>query len=218
MSTTDMAPVIVPKSDQISADSLLTGPLTITITAVDIRPGTEQPVSISYADDNGQPWKPCKSMSRVLVSAWGPDSKAYVGRSVTLYRDPKVKWGGMEVGGIRISHMSHISGDLVLALTATKGKRVGFTVKALKADPAPRQAPQQRPAPDAPPKELPDDLRAWLDATRDAATSILDPADLQTWYAEITATDEHKALHAAAPGEALALKAHVIAHKKTLAA
>lgn len=213
----DMTPVIVPKSDQVSADDFISGPRTFVIDRVEIRPGTEQPVSIFLADEE-RAWKPCKSMSRVLVSAWGPDSKAYVGRSVTLYRDPKVKWGGMEVGGIRISHMSHISGDLVLALTATKGKRVGFTVKALKAAPAPRQAAQQRSEPDAPLKELPDDLRAWLDATRDAATSILDPADLQTWYAEIIATDEHKALHAAAPGEALALKAHVVAHKKTLAA
>lgn len=162
----DMAPVIVPKSDQLSADSLLTGPLTITITGVDIRPGTEQPVAISYADDNGMPWKPCKSMSRVLVSAWGPDSKAYVGRSVTLYRDPKVKWGGMEVGGIRVSHLSHIRGDLVLALTATKGKRVGFTVKELRdAPPQQRQAPQQTAK--AEPSADVDAVMAWAETLED---------------------------------------------------
>ncbi len=127
----DMTPAIVPKSDQISADDLLSGPLTIRITGVDIRPGTEQPVAISFVGDDGRPWKPCKSMSRVLVSAWGPDAKVYAGRSVTLYRDPKVKWGGMEVGGIRISHLSHINGDMVLALTATKGKKIAYAVKAL---------------------------------------------------------------------------------------
>ncbi|WP_300974861.1 hypothetical protein [Sphingomonas sp. LHG3406-1] len=42
---------------------------------------------------------------------------------LTLYTDPTVKWGGMEVGGIRISHLSHIERGEQLALTATKGSR-----------------------------------------------------------------------------------------------
>lgn len=129
----DMRTVIVPKSDQMNADDLLAGPVTITIREVGIRPGTEQPVSIHYDGDNGKPWKPCKSMCRVLVAAWGPDAKAYVGRSATLYCDPKVKWGGMDVGGIRISHLSHIDRDMVMALTATKGKRAPFVVKPMAA-------------------------------------------------------------------------------------
>lgn len=127
----DMSLVIVPKSDQINADDLVAGPLTIRISEVDIRPGTEQPVSIHYEGDGGRPWKPCKSMSRVLVAAWGPDAKVYAGRSVTLYRDPTVKWGGMEVGGIRVSHLSHINKPMVLALTATKGSRKPYTVQPL---------------------------------------------------------------------------------------
>ena len=129
----DMRSVITPKSDQMNADDLLAGPVTITIRDVGIRPGTEQPVSIHYDGDNGKPWKPCKSMCRVLVAAWGPDAKAYVGRSATLYCDPKVKWGGMEVGGIRISHLSHINRDMMMALTATKGKRAPFVVKPMSA-------------------------------------------------------------------------------------
>jgi len=132
----DMTAVIVPKSDQLNADDLIAGPRTITITGVNIRAGTEQPVAISFDGDNGKPWKPCKSMSRVLVSAWGPDAKAYVGRSLTLYRDPKVKWGGMEVGGIRVSHMTDIERDFSMALTATKGKREPFMVKKLVAQAA----------------------------------------------------------------------------------
>lgn len=124
----DMTPVIIPKSDQMSADDFLAGPKTYSIEGVEIRAGTEQPVSIHLA---GEPraWKPCKSMSRVLVAAWGPDANVYKGRSVTLYRDPTVKWGGMEIGGIRISHMSHIERDMLLQLTATKGKRAPHIVK-----------------------------------------------------------------------------------------
>jgi hypothetical protein len=142
----DMSKVITPKSDQMNADDLISGPRTITITEVDIRPGTEQPVSIFFEGDENKPYKPCKSMSRVFVSAWGPDAKAYIGRSVTLYRDPKVKWGGMEIGGIRISHMSHIERDLAMTLTATKGKWTPYKVKPLVvAPPKPSETKHQTP-------------------------------------------------------------------------
>lgn len=129
--TNDMRAVIVPKSDQLNADDLLAGARTITVSGVTIRPGTEQPVSIHFEGDGGKPWKPCKSMARVMVHCWGPDAAEYVGRSLTLYCDPKVKWGGMAVGGIRISHLSHIGHDVVMALTETKGSRKPFTVKPL---------------------------------------------------------------------------------------
>ena len=127
----DMAPSIVPKSDQLNADDLLTGPITIKVTGVTIHGGQEQPVAISYEGDHGKPYKACKSMCRVLVSAWGADSSKYVGRSLTLYCDPKVKWGGMEVGGIRISHMSHIDSAITMALTVTRANKKPFTVKPL---------------------------------------------------------------------------------------
>lgn len=130
---TDMRTVIIPKSDQLNADDLIGGPRTVTITAVSVRPGTEQPVAISFDGDGGKPYKPCKSMCRVMVSMWGPDAKEYAGRSMTLYRDPKVKWAGLEVGGIRISHMSHIERDHVMALTENKQSRKPFTVKPLTA-------------------------------------------------------------------------------------
>jgi hypothetical protein len=129
----DMSQVIVPKSDQINADDLIAGPLTITISDVQIRGGQEQPVSIFFAGSD-KAFRPCKSMSRVLVAAWGPDAKLYVGRSLTLYRDPSVKWGGLEVGGIRISHMTHLEAPMTMALTATKGSRKPYTVRPLLAE------------------------------------------------------------------------------------
>lgn len=127
----DMKEVITPRSDQLNADDLLSGPITIKITAVNVKGGQEQPVSISYEGDNGKPYKPCKSMCRVLVSAWGADSALYVGRSLTLYCDPKVKWGGMEVGGIRISHMTNIADTMTMALTVTRANKKPFIVQPL---------------------------------------------------------------------------------------
>jgi hypothetical protein len=124
---TDMSQVIIPRSDQWNADDFIAGPQTFTITEVRISPGSEQPVSI-VLEGTDKFYRPCKSMSRVLVQAWGPDAKAYIGRSLTLYRDPTVKWAGMEIGGIRISHMSHIDGAKNMMLTATKGSRKPFKV------------------------------------------------------------------------------------------
>lgn len=125
----DMSAVITPKSDQMNADDLIAGPITIKISAVTIRPGTEQPISVHYEGDNGKPYKACKSMCRVMVTAWGADSKKYAGRSMTLYRDASVKWGGMEVGGIRISHMSDIDSAMTMALTMTRANKKPYTVR-----------------------------------------------------------------------------------------
>lgn len=135
----DMSVAIIPKSDQISADDLIAAPMTIKITGVSVQGGQEQPVSITFHGSD-RVYRPCKSMSRVLVAAWGADSKAYAGRSLTLYRDPAVKWGGMAVGGIRISHMSHIDREMTMMLTMTKQNRAPHRVKVLAVqNPAPSQ-------------------------------------------------------------------------------
>ena len=133
----DMTDTIIPKSDQLNADQLLAGPITITVTEVTIAAG-EQPVTIHYANENGRPYKPGKSMRRVLVKAWGADAGNYIGRSMTLYTDPTIKFGGMEVGGLRISHLSHIPGTLTMALTETKGRKKPFVVQPLVIEPAPK--------------------------------------------------------------------------------
>jgi hypothetical protein len=128
---TDMLETIVPKSDQINADDLIGGrSLTITVTKVDIKMD-EQPVTIHFEGDGGKPYRPGKSMRRVLVNVWGPDANAYVGRSMTLYRDDKVVFGGVAVGGLRISHMSHMDHEVTMALTATRAIRKPFVVKPL---------------------------------------------------------------------------------------
>lgn len=126
----DLRGTIKPKSDQLNADDLIGGPITIRITGVTVGEG-EQPVAISYEGDGGKPYKPGKSMRRVLVNLWGPDGAVYMGRSLTLYRDEEVVFGGVAVGGIRISHMSHLQREMTMALTATKAKRKPFTVRPL---------------------------------------------------------------------------------------
>lgn len=131
----NLSDTIVPKSDQLNAEQLLAGPITITVSAVK-RSDADQPVSVHYEGDDGRPYKPCKSMRKVLIFAWGDDGRQWVGRSMTLFNNPDVKFGGIKVGGIRISHLSHIERDISIALTATKGKKETYTIKKLDAQQA----------------------------------------------------------------------------------
>jgi hypothetical protein len=127
----DLRGTIVPKSDQLNSEQLLAGPMTITVADVRIGSSDEQPVTIHYVDDNGRPFKPCKTMRKVLIFAWGEDGRAWVGRMMTLYNDEAVRFGGMQVGGIRISHLSDIEREVQLSLTATKGKKSMHTIQKL---------------------------------------------------------------------------------------
>jgi hypothetical protein len=141
----DMSGTIEPRSDQLNAEDLLTGPRTFTIT--DVRPGSEeQPVRVFLAEGPaGRPWIPAKTMRRLMVLGWGPESDAYIGKRVTLYRDPDVRFGKDTPGGIRISHMSGIGRKpLVANLTATRGKRVPWTVQPIPDD---ASAPSRTPGP-----------------------------------------------------------------------
>lgn len=139
---TDLSMTIDPKSDQLNADNLIAGPMTITITKVGQGSTQEQPIKIFFEGDNGKPYIPCKSMRRVLVQVWGKDGAAYVGRSMTLFRDPSVMFGGVAVGGIRISHMSDIEKEVSMALTASKTSRKMYTVHPLRQQAT--QAPAQK--------------------------------------------------------------------------
>ena len=126
----NLANTIIPKSDQLNSDDLISGPRTIKITAVK-GASKEQPVSISYEGDNGRPYKPSKSMRRVLIMMWGNEGDVYVTRRLTLYRDETVKFGGEEVGGIKISHASDIGKAMTMALTETRGQKKKHTVEPL---------------------------------------------------------------------------------------
>lgn len=114
---------ITPKSDQLNSDDLTGTTRVIRVTAVKRGSGKDQPVVIEYAGMDGRPYKPCKSMRRVLIAAWGEDGREWAGRSMKLYSDPEVKFGGVKVGGIRISQLSHMEKELKILLTSTRGKR-----------------------------------------------------------------------------------------------
>lgn len=205
----DMTPTLEAKSNQLTSDDLIAGPKTITVTKV-AAGNNEQPVAISYEGDQGKPWYPCKSMRRVLVAAWGADAKGYIGRSMTLFRDPDVSYGGIKVGGIRISHLSDLDSPLSIALTVTRQKRAPYKVQPLKA-PAPAPAPDTA-APTPAAAALAECRKAGLTnagiealslkASDGAYTSLADlPESTLVYIAKNGITPEKVAVFNAAPAE-----------------
>ena len=126
----DISNTIAAISDQLNADDLIGKTKTIKITKVSAAT-TDQPVKVNFEGDDNKPYYPCKSMRRVMVQIWGANGASYIGKSLTLYRDDKVKFGGIEVGGIRISHMEGLDKPKTMALTATRANKKPFTVKPL---------------------------------------------------------------------------------------
>lgn len=126
----DISSTTEPRSDQQNYDDYVGGPKTVTISKVKAG-SAEQPVELHLTEYPGRPYKPGKSMRRVLIACWGAEASAYVGRKMALYGDPTIRFGGQEVGGIRIAALSHLDAPRKVALTVTRGKREPFTVQPL---------------------------------------------------------------------------------------
>ena len=161
----DITDSLAANSAQQNYDEYLAGPKTVTV--AEVRQGTvEQPVNVELVEFPGKPFKPAKSVRRVLAAAWGTDASKWTGRRLTIYGDPSVRYGGKEVGGLRVSHVSHIDKPLTVALTVTRGKRAPFTVQPLPDAPTP---------PPIPAFESEDDARTYWIKRRDEGA---DPAEL----------------------------------------
>ena len=160
----DIGDTILAKSDQVNAVDLAV-PVTVTVEGVDVV-GGDQPVNIHLREFPGKAYRPSKSMRRVLVKLWGPKSADYAGRRLTIYNDPSVTWAGKAVGGIRISHASHIDKPVTMSLALAKGKLAPFTVQPLPDAPPQHAEPQPVPA-----FETVDELRDYFVARQRAGAS-----------------------------------------------
>lgn len=187
----NLASTIIPKSDQLNADDLISGPRTILITKIQTTTG-EQPVSVHYEGDAGRPYKPGKSMRRVLAMIWGLDGDAYVGRRLTLYRDPSITFGPDAVGGIRISHASDIAEAVSLSLTVTRGRRKPFHVEPLAPLGPPPDIQALTDVGETKAREGSDSLRAWWATLPRSAKSALKSKLDGEWKTLATEADDAK--------------------------
>ena len=123
-----------PRSDQWNADDFIGGPRDFTIESVGH--GTaEQKYDIHFVGEK-RVWRPPLTVLRLLMKAWGDDGTVYPGRTVRLFHDDTITFGRDKVGGIRVSHLSHIDGPVTANLTSTRGKKAAHTVQPLPDAPA----------------------------------------------------------------------------------
>lgn len=125
----DIAKAIEPRSDQQNYDDMIAGPRTVTVEAVD--QDKEGRASIHLAEYPGRPFKPSKTNLRLIAQAWGTEAVQWAGRRLTLAGDPTVRFGGQQVGGIRVVALSHIEKAFTANLTTTRGKRAPYKVDVL---------------------------------------------------------------------------------------
>ena len=131
----DISDSLAANSAQQNADEYLAGPKTVTVSEVK-KGSAEQPVEVHLVEFPGKPFKPAKTVRRLLAKVWGTDASQWAGRRLTIYGDPEVRYAGKAVGGLRVSHVSHIDKPVEVLLTESRGKKRSHTVHPL-AEPAP---------------------------------------------------------------------------------
>lgn len=118
-------------TDQLNYEDFLGGiSRIVTITGVE-RGRKEAQYDIAIEGDDRY-WRPPATVLKLLVLAYGDNAEDWVGKSASLYGDPEVKApGGKKVGGIRVSHLSHIDKPISASLSVTRGQTGMFTIDPL---------------------------------------------------------------------------------------
>jgi hypothetical protein len=147
----DLTESIAPKSDQLDAIELVSGPRIFKIERVSTH-NAEQPFNF-HLEGFPRVWRPGKSMRRIIVAAWGSSAETYAGKRVELYCDPSIQFGNDITGGTRISRMSGIDKPLKVPLLVKRGKSALFTVDPL---------PDEVVAPPTPPTIDPTVIAEWV--------------------------------------------------------
>lgn len=129
MDDLDMTASTEARSDQINAVDLVQ-PRTFTIEKVTAGKATH-PFDFHLVESPGKVFRPNLGMRRVIIAGWGGKTGAYVGRRFTLFNEPSVVYAGAEIGGIRISHMSHLDKPLKTSLAISQKKKVPYIVQPL---------------------------------------------------------------------------------------
>jgi hypothetical protein len=140
-------------TDQLNFEDFLGG-ITRVVTIAGVEKGRKEAQYDIAIEGDDRYWRPPPTVLKQLVAAWTDEASTWVGRQALLYGDPDVMMAGQKVGGIRVSHVSHINGPVTESLSVTRGKRKPHTLHPLPDAPA-----QQKPADDPRIKALQDEWR-----------------------------------------------------------
>lgn len=117
-------------TDQLNYEDFLGG-VTRTVTIAKVEKGRKEAQYDIAIEGDDRYWRPPATVLKLLKLAYGDEAADWEGKRATLYGDPDVKMKGVKVGGIRVSHLSHLAGPLTASLTVTRGQTGIFTVQPL---------------------------------------------------------------------------------------
>lgn len=124
------------KSDRLNYEDFIAGDRTFTIEKIGKRndQGKDR-LLIFFKEEPTKAYWPSLGMVKCLANAeggWGDAPFAeWIGRQIRLFGDPHAMYAGKELGGIRISHISHISSPYITKITERRGVRIDFNIDPL---------------------------------------------------------------------------------------
>lgn len=122
-------------TDQLNYEDFLGG-VTRIVTIAKVEKGRKEAQYDIAIEGDDRYWRPPATILKLLKLAYGDEGADWVGKRAMLYGDPEVKMKGVKVGGIRVSHLSHLDGPLKAPLTVTRGQTADFTILPLPDAPA----------------------------------------------------------------------------------
>lgn len=117
-------------TDQLNYEDFLGG-VTRIVTIAKVEKGRKEAQYDIAIEEDDRYWRPPATILKLLKLAYGEEAANWVGKRAMLYGDPDVKMKGVKVGGIRVSHLSHLDGPLTAPLTVTRGQTAVFTIQPL---------------------------------------------------------------------------------------
>ena len=174
----DISQYTYSKGTQTNADDLVAAPRTVVVTDVVLTGDEKQPLAVRYEGDEGKPFLPCLTMRKMIAAIWGKESDAWIGQSLTLFRDPSIKFGPDTPGGVRISHMSGIDKTISVQLLEKRGKRRTYTIVPLVVEKPATKQPEKTSAQPEPAHTIDKDA-LFSDARENAA---LGKDGMRKWY------------------------------------
>lgn len=129
----DLTKAIEADSDCIVAADLTGGTKIIAITnVVEIGGKDKKKVDIHYEGMDGKPFRPCKSMLRVMCQLWETtDGQQFIGRGLELYREENCLYKGEKTPGVRICGMSHIAKPVTVLVQEKRGRGTQYEIRPL---------------------------------------------------------------------------------------
>lgn len=117
-------------TDQLNYEDFLGG-LRRVVTIAKVEKGRKEAQYDIAIEGDDRYWRPPATILKLLQLAYGDEGADWVGKSAMLYGDPEVKMKGVKVGGIRVSHLSHIDKPLIASLAVTRGQMGNFRIDPL---------------------------------------------------------------------------------------